>query len=351
MGVLRLLHLFETFYRSRTICRQSTKLLVLYGYRECVTVMCFQWMQFADWILIQCSFICVNNATNFVFLFAVDQFAKRFISFSWIFIRKRSTQKLNMETTPGHQPSPINLYATEEEPLSPIQQFYDNCNVFITGGTGFLGKSEFVCVEASTQIEINFLCFLLFSEVLVNKLLTSCSSLDTIYLLVRNKKGKDVHSRVEDIFNDPVSVGSANHSAWPLIECLSIADIRHYETQGAKVSPQNPRHCWRLHASRTGTLNSQQGSACEKCKRFVVENSWPCFDWFLTQNPINWRLITPEAAITWVILPVKVTFAGRSGLIASERANTHCQISGRSICWRRPNFGRLTGVRSIIGNH
>lgn len=41
--------------------------------------------------------------------------------------------------------------------------------------------------------------------VLINKLLTSCSTIDTIYLLVRNKKGKEVHSRVEDIFDDPVS--------------------------------------------------------------------------------------------------------------------------------------------------
>lgn len=40
---------------------------------------------------------------------------------------------------------------------------------------------------------------------LINKLLTSCSTIDTIYLLVRNKKGKEVHSRVEDIFDDPVS--------------------------------------------------------------------------------------------------------------------------------------------------
>lgn len=30
----------------------------------------------------------------------------------------------------------------DEEPFTPIQKFYDNCNIFITGGTGFLGKSE-----------------------------------------------------------------------------------------------------------------------------------------------------------------------------------------------------------------
>lgn len=31
----------------------------------------------------------------------------------------------------------------DEEPFTPIQKFYDNCNIFITGGTGFLGKSEY----------------------------------------------------------------------------------------------------------------------------------------------------------------------------------------------------------------
>lgn len=28
--------------------------------------------------------------------------------------------------------------------LTPIQEFYANGTVFVTGGTGFLGKSEFV---------------------------------------------------------------------------------------------------------------------------------------------------------------------------------------------------------------
>lgn len=61
---------------------------------------------------------------------------------------------------------------------------------------------------------VSFVCFLfcfyLLSTVLINKLLTACSSIDTIYLLVRNKKGKDVHSRIEDIFDDPVSIKMIN---------------------------------------------------------------------------------------------------------------------------------------------
>lgn len=30
----------------------------------------------------------------------------------------------------------------DEESSTPIQQFYANCNIFVTGGTGFLGKSK-----------------------------------------------------------------------------------------------------------------------------------------------------------------------------------------------------------------
>lgn len=88
------------------------------------------------------------------------------------------------ETTPlinNNNNNNNNQLIMDEDSFTPIQKFYDNCNIFITGGTGFLGK------------------------MLINKLLTACSTIDTIYLLVRNKKGKDVHARVEDIFDDPVS--------------------------------------------------------------------------------------------------------------------------------------------------
>jgi FlaA1/EpsC-like NDP-sugar epimerase len=64
---------------------------------------------------------------------------------------------------------------------SEIQEFYRGANVLVTGGTGFMGK------------------------VLMEKLLRSCPHLKNIYLLVRSKKGKDVDSRIEELFNDPVS--------------------------------------------------------------------------------------------------------------------------------------------------
>lgn len=38
----------------------------------------------------------------------------------------------------------------------------------------------------------------------MEKLLRVCN-IENIYILIRNKKGKDIHSRLDDIFDDPVS--------------------------------------------------------------------------------------------------------------------------------------------------
>lgn len=62
-----------------------------------------------------------------------------------------------------------------------MQQFYQNKSVFVTGGSGFLGK------------------------VIIEKLLRSCQ-IDAIYVLIRSKKGKDIATRIEDIMNDVVSL-------------------------------------------------------------------------------------------------------------------------------------------------
>lgn len=64
--------------------------------------------------------------------------------------------------------------------LTPIQKFYDGANVFITGSTGFLGK------------------------ILVEKLLRSCPTISTLYLLVRNKKGKSMEERIDEMFDDVI---------------------------------------------------------------------------------------------------------------------------------------------------
>lgn len=68
------------------------------------------------------------------------------------------------------------------KPESNIQEFFKNKSVFITGGTGFLGK------------------------LIVNKLIRSCPQIKHIYLLVRDKKGKSAQERLDDIFNMPVCI-------------------------------------------------------------------------------------------------------------------------------------------------
>jgi fatty acyl-CoA reductase len=53
--------------------------------------------------------------------------------------------------------------------------------ILITGGTGFMGK------------------------VLIEKILRTCSDVDTIYVLIRAKKGKEPRHRIEELFASPVS--------------------------------------------------------------------------------------------------------------------------------------------------
>ncbi|XP_051171885.1 fatty acyl-CoA reductase wat-like isoform X2 [Leptopilina boulardi] len=71
-----------------------------------------------------------------------------------------------------------NNISNENLNLTPIQEFYVGQSIFITGGTGFMGK------------------------LLIEKLLRSCPGIAFIYLLVRPKKEKDVHQRIEELFDD-----------------------------------------------------------------------------------------------------------------------------------------------------
>ncbi|CAO1426263.1 unnamed protein product [Diamesa hyperborea] len=60
-----------------------------------------------------------------------------------------------------------------------MQQFYNKQSIFMTGATGFLGK------------------------VLIEKLLRTCN-VECIYMLIRNKKEDDIHTRLTKIFDDPL---------------------------------------------------------------------------------------------------------------------------------------------------
>lgn len=66
-----------------------------------------------------------------------------------------------------------------------VTEFYSNADVFLTGGTGFLGK------------------------VLIEKLLRSCPDIGRIFVLMRNKRGKPIEQRVVELANCPVSASRA----------------------------------------------------------------------------------------------------------------------------------------------
>lgn len=67
-----------------------------------------------------------------------------------------------------------------------IKKFYDGAEIFITGGSGFIGKA------------------------LIEKLLRSCSGIKQIYLLVRPKKGATLGERLDKLTDNLVSKNSRN---------------------------------------------------------------------------------------------------------------------------------------------
>lgn len=85
-----------------------------------------------------------------------------------------------MHTFSNH---PIGLLPVEQnfDPSKPsIRDFFAGRDIFITGGTGFMGK------------------------VLIEKLLRSCSELNNIFILIREKKQKTIDERVKEIQQLPL---------------------------------------------------------------------------------------------------------------------------------------------------
>lgn len=75
----------------------------------------------------------------------------------------------------------MNVICTASTLKSPLEAFYSNSTVLISGGNGFLGK------------------------VLVEKLLR-CFDVTRIFLLMRAKNGEDVEIRVQKLLKEPVSL-------------------------------------------------------------------------------------------------------------------------------------------------
>lgn len=62
-----------------------------------------------------------------------------------------------------------------------VADLYEGKTIFVTGGTGFMGK------------------------VLVEKMLRSCPGIKKLILLIRTKKDKRPEERIRTIMDDPVS--------------------------------------------------------------------------------------------------------------------------------------------------
>lgn len=87
--------------------------------------------------------------------------------------------------------------------LPMVREFYADKEIFITGGTGYLGK------------------------VLIEKLLRSCPDLKRIFLLIRPKKGHSVETRLKLFTEDQVFdlVRSQNPKALQKLACVA-GDVR-----------------------------------------------------------------------------------------------------------------------------
>ncbi|XP_045176166.1 fatty acyl-CoA reductase 1-like [Mercenaria mercenaria] len=94
-----------------------------------------------------------------------------------------------------------------------VPEFYAGRGIFITGGTGFLGKA------------------------LIEKLLRSCPDIKALYLMIRPKKGKECQERLEEIFES--TLFDKVHKQYPEFKAKCIAVEGDIVKDGLGISQSN----------------------------------------------------------------------------------------------------------------
>lgn len=74
-----------------------------------------------------------------------------------------------------------------------VAEFYRGRNIFLTGGTGFIGK------------------------VFIEKILRCCPDIGDIYMLVRPRRSQSVHERLKKMFKEKVSCAIHISGFWELV--------------------------------------------------------------------------------------------------------------------------------------
>ncbi|EDW91895.1 putative fatty acyl-CoA reductase CG5065 [Drosophila yakuba] len=110
---------------------------------------------------------------------------------------------------------PYERFRADDTSYVPIAQFYAGRSVFITGGTGFMGK------------------------VLVEKLLRSCPDIRNIYLLIRPKRGQEVSARLTELLNAPLFESLRQEKPKELSKVIPISGDITSEELGISEKDQN----------------------------------------------------------------------------------------------------------------
>lgn len=103
--------------------------------------------------------------------------------------------------------------------MSPLEVFYSNSTVLISGGNGFLGK------------------------VLIEKLLR-CFDIAKIYLLMRAKNGEDVEGRMKKFLNETVSDDDnfRHDLQFARLFCARLTDLRLFKREKSGCAEKDYSH-------------------------------------------------------------------------------------------------------------